>query len=149
MVLPEPINPARHKTCARGEVPRGGSEGGEFIEKDPPRDGEIVEAPEKLIALQDANCTTVGREFDFCEALAEGAEEALGEFGSDVLDAVGIRSQESGGLIVHGAHGGLGFQIEGIVAGEADFDEAFAAFHGVEAGADEIAIEENISRGRK
>ncbi len=36
-------------------------------------------------------------------------------------------------------------EIEGIVAGEADFDEAFAALHGIDASADEIAIIENVA----
>jgi hypothetical protein len=35
---------------------------------------------EKLIALQDANCTTVGGEFDLRESKAYGAEEPLGKF---------------------------------------------------------------------
>lgn len=40
---------------------------------------KIVGYTRKLVALQDADCTTVGREFDFGQAAAHGAEEALGE----------------------------------------------------------------------
>ena len=37
-------------------------------------------------------------------------------------------------------------QVKGIVAREADLDEALAALHGIEAGADEVAVKEDISR---
>jgi hypothetical protein len=33
----------------------------------------------RLIALQYADCTTVGREFDLRQAAADGAEESFGE----------------------------------------------------------------------
>src|SRR3981189_600284 len=67
VVLPEPIKPARQRIGTRGCGPRRG--------------GEVVTRSqrEKLVALQNANCTTVGGEFDFGEALSDGAEEALGE----------------------------------------------------------------------
>ena len=44
----------------------------------------------RLVAFQYADCTTVGREFDFRETAANRAEQAFGEFGGDVLYAVGI-----------------------------------------------------------
>src|SRR6266850_3472577 len=107
----------------------------------PPRDFFV----RKLIALQNANCTTVGGELDFGEALTDGAKEAFGEFGGDALDAVRIGLEEGGGAVVHGAQGGLGVEVERVGAGEADFDEALAALHGVQASADEIAVEENVA----
>jgi len=41
--------------------------------------------------------------------------------------------------------GASGLQIEGVIAGEADFDEAAAAVHAVHAGMDEIAVVENVA----
>ena len=66
VVLPEPMNPARHKTGTRDGVPRKG--------------GVVVTRSwrEKLIALQNANCTTVGGEFDFRKALSDGTEKPMG-----------------------------------------------------------------------
>src|ERR1700674_2440589 len=103
VVLPEPIKPARHRTGTRACGPRGG--------------GVVVTRSwrEKLIALQNANCTTVGGEFDFREALSDGAEEALGELRSKVLDAVRIGLQVRRGPIVDGAQRGLRLEIERIV----------------------------------
>ena len=98
-----------------------------------------------LIALQNANCTTVGGELDFCEALTDGAEEAFGELGSEALDAVRVGFEERGGTVVHDAQGGLSVEVERVGTGEADFDEALAALHGVQTGADEIAVEENVA----
>src|SRR5260370_41830610 len=62
VVLPEPIKPARHRTGTRGCGPRKG--------------GEVVTRSrrENLVALENANCTTVGGEFDFAEALTDCAE---------------------------------------------------------------------------
>ena len=37
------------------------------------------------------------------------------------------------------------FQVEGVIAGETHFHEPLAAFHGIQTGADEIAVEENIA----
>src|SRR6266436_2350094 len=67
VVLPEPIKPARQRIGTRDCGPRKG--------------GVVVTRSrrEKLVALQNANCTTVGREIDFGEALSNGTEEALGE----------------------------------------------------------------------
>src|SRR6202521_4325930 len=134
VVLPEPIKPARQRTGTRGCGPRKG--------------GVVVTRwwREKLVALQNANCTTVRGEFDFREALSDGAEEPLGELRCQVFDAVGIRLQVCGCLIVDRAEGSLRLQIKGIVARKANFDEALAALHGIEAGADKIPIKENISR---
>src|SRR6266849_6408994 len=128
VVLPEPMKPARHRIGTRDCGPRKG--------------GVVVTRTwrEELIALQNANCTTVGREFDFGEALTDGAEKALGELRCPVQSAVGIGLQIRGGLIIDGANGGLRFQVKGIGAGEANFDETFTALHGIEAGADKIPV---------
>src|ERR1700694_1160600 len=133
VVLPEPIKPARQRTGTRGCGQRKG--------------GVVVTRwwREKLVALQNANCTTVGGEFDLREALSDGAEEPLGELRCQVFDAVGIRLEVCGCLIVDRADGGLRLQVKGIVAREANFDEALAASHGIEAGADKIPIKENVS----
>src|SRR5712664_4263051 len=132
VVLPEPMKPARPRIGTRSCCPR--------------KEGVVVTQSrrEKLVALQNANCTTVGGEFDFGEALSDGAEEALAELRRQVFDAVGIRLEVRGCLIVDRAHGGLRFEVKGIVTREANFDEALAALHGIEASADEIAVKENI-----
>src|SRR5258708_20466163 len=67
VVLPEPIKPARQRIGTRNCGPRGG--------------GVVVTRSwrEKLVALQNANCTTVGGEFDFGEALSDGAEEPFAD----------------------------------------------------------------------
>jgi hypothetical protein len=99
------------------------------------------------VALQYADCTTVGGELDFGESLADGAEEAFGELRGQVADAVRIGLEIGGGLVINGAESGLRVEVEGIVAREANLDEAFAALHGVEAGADKVTVEENIAGG--
>src|SRR5882724_680864 len=109
------------------------------------RSGRHVIFARILVALQNANCTTVGGELDLRETLTDGAKEAFGELGSEALDAVRIGLEEGGGAVVHGAQGGLGVEVEGIGTGEADFDETLAALHGVQTGADEIAVEENVA----
>ena len=78
VVLPEPIKPARHRIGTRGCGPRKG--------------GVVVTRwqREKLVALQNADCTTVGGEFDLGESTANCAEQALGESGSDVPHAVRV-----------------------------------------------------------
>src|ERR1700749_2334193 len=75
---------------------------------------------EKLIALQDADCTTVRREFDFREAVADCAEQAFGEPRSHVLHAVRVGLKKRFGLIVDGAGRSLRVEIERVVAGEVD-----------------------------
>src|ERR1700687_4601544 len=104
VVLPEPIKPARQRISERGSAPRKG--------------GLVVTRSrrEKLVALQNANCTTVGGEFDFGEALSDGAEEALGELRSKVLDAVRIGLEVRRGPIVDRAQRSLRLEIERIVA---------------------------------
>src|ERR1700731_1732003 len=122
VVLPEPIKPARHKICTRARGPRKGGGCVTFV------------CREKLIALQNADCTTVGGKFDLRETHAHRAEKALGKFRGHMFYAVGIRLQILRGLIIHRAGGGLRVQIEGIVAGEAHFHSTFSAAHAVEAG---------------
>ena len=65
VVLPEPMKPARHRIGTRGCGPR--------------KEGVVVTRSwrEKLVALQNANCTTVGGEFDFGEALADGTKQPV------------------------------------------------------------------------
>src|ERR1700747_3179255 len=64
-----------------------------------PRKGIVVVTRrwrENLVALQNANCTTVGREFDFGQALPDSTEQAVSELRCHVLDAVRIRLEERG-----------------------------------------------------
>src|SRR5271155_2507857 len=63
-----------------------------------------------------------------------------------MLHAMSIWLQKRGGLIIHCAGRGLRLQVEGIVAGEAHFHESSTALHGVETGADEFPVEENVAR---
>src|SRR5690242_4437897 len=109
--------------------------------------GSRCKTARSLVALQDANCTTVRGELDLGEAAADSAEKALGEPGGTVFEAMGIGLEKGFGAIIHAAGGGLRVEIERIVAGEAHLDESPAALHGVEAGADKVAINQNISRG--
>lgn len=64
-----------------------------------------------------------------------------------MLHAVRVRLEEGRSLIIDDAGGGLSLEVKGIVARKAHFDEAFAALHGIQAGTDEISIEENVSGG--
>src|SRR6266849_3961912 len=134
VVLPEPINPARHNAETRDCGPRKGS--------------VVVTRSwrEKLVALQNANCTTVGGEFDFGEALTDSAEEPVSKLRCRAPDAMRIRFEVCRSSIVDRTHGGLRLQVKGIVARKADLDEALAALHGIEAGAHEVAVKEDISR---
>src|SRR5260370_27242494 len=100
VVLPEPMKPARQRIGARNCGPRKG--------------GVVVTRwwREKLVALQNANCTTVGGEFDFGEALPDSAEESMGKFRCRAFEAVRIRLEICCRSIVDGAHGGLRFQVK-------------------------------------
>src|ERR1700721_434143 len=100
VVLPEPINPARHKICARARGPRTGGGCVTFV------------CREKLIALQNADCTTVGGKFDLGETHAYGAKKALGKFRGHMFYAMGIGLQIRLGLIIDRAGRGLRGQIE-------------------------------------
>src|SRR5262245_33379532 len=133
VVLPEPINPARQTMEERGATPRGTG----FC--------VTMQARTRLIALQNANCTTEGRELDLGEARADATEKALHILGSDVASTVRIGLEERFGAVVHGAQIRLGIQVERICAREADFYDAFAALHGVEAGAEEVAVIKNVA----
>src|SRR5580704_14122434 len=110
------------------------------------RKGHALSVREQLIALHDADCTTVGGKFDFRETLADRAEQTMGPLGSNVLHAVGIRLQKGNSLIIDDAGGRLRLQVKRIGTGEAHFHQASAALHGIETGADEVSIEKNISR---
>src|SRR5207248_3522306 len=95
----------------------------------------------------DADSAAEGRELDLCEAIADRAEQALGVFRSAALESVGIGLQESFGAVVHGAGRCLRVQVKGIRSREAHFHQAAAALHGVNAGANKIAVEENVASG--
>jgi len=99
----------------------------------------------ELIALQNSDCTTVGREFDFRESLTNGADQAVARLGAGVLALVGIRLYEFGSLIVHVSEKRVGIQIKGVVAGEVHLYNPAAAIHGVKARPDEIAVIKNIA----
>src|SRR2546429_4932020 len=126
VVLPEPIKPARHRIGTRGCGPRKG--------------GVVVTRwqREKLVAPQNANCTTVGGEFDSGDALSDGSKEPLGELRCQAFDAVGIWLQVRGRLIVDRAHGGLRFEVKRIVAPKTNFGKTLSPLQGVQAGAGEI-----------
>src|SRR5260370_18061772 len=100
---------------------------------------------EWLVALQNADCTTVGGEFDLGEAAADRAKEPFGEFRGDVANAMRIRFQIRLRLVVNGARGGLRLEVKGIIPREMHLDSALAAFHRINSGADEIAVEKNIA----
>src|SRR5260370_2653707 len=100
---------------------------------------------EWLVALQNADCTTVGGEFDLGEAAADRAKEPFGEFRGDVANAMRIRFQIRLRLVVNGARGGLRLEAKGIIPREMHLDTAFAALHRINSGADEIAVIENIT----
>src|SRR5712691_10125804 len=115
VVLPEPMKPARQRIETRG---CGARKGGVVVTRS---------WREKSVALQNANCTTVGGEFDFGETLTDGAEEPVRESRCDVFGAMRIRFEVGRGPIVDRAQVGFRLQVKGIVPREADFDEAFAA----------------------
>src|SRR5262249_6224125 len=135
VVLPEPMKPARQSTGRRDCRPRFGSLC-------------VTWRWARLsVALQDADCTTVRREVDLGQALADGSEEALGELAGAVEDVVRIGLEIGRCLIVDGADGGLRVEVERIVAGKANFDEAFAAVHRIKTSADEVAVKKNVAGG--
>src|SRR5258708_836163 len=100
---------------------------------------------EWLVALQNADCTTVGGEFDLGEAAADRAKEPFGEFRGDVANAMRIRFQIRLRLVVNGARGGLRLEGKGIIPPAMHLHRALAAFHRINSGADEIAVIENIT----
>jgi len=136
VVLPEPMNPARQTMEGRDTTPRGS--------------GNCVTIPArtKLIAPQDANCTTEGRELDFGKARADAAEKAVRVLGGGVTNTVCIRFEKGFGAIVHSAEICLGVEVERIRAGEADFDDALAALHRIDAGAKEISVVQDVAGSR-
>src|SRR3954454_16698570 len=87
-----------------------------------------------LVALENADCTTVRREFDFRQATADGAKKTLGKSRRDMPDAVRIGLQIGFGLIVDRACGGLRLKVKGIAAGEMHLDGAAAALHCIDSG---------------
>src|SRR6267154_6417131 len=66
-----------------------------------------------------------------------------------MFDPVGIRLEIRRCPIVDCARGSLRLQVKGIVAREANFDQALAALHGIEAGANKIPVKKNISCRRE
>src|SRR5712691_2429711 len=100
VVLPKPMKPSRHRIGTRDCGPRKG--------------GVVVTRwwREKLVALQNANCTTVGGEFDFGQALSHGTEQPLGELRCPVQDSMGIGLQVGSRSIVDRPHSGLRLQVK-------------------------------------
>jgi len=99
----------------------------------------------KLIAPQNADCTTEGRELHFGKSGADAAEKTVRVLGGSVTNAVCIRFEKGFGAIVHSAEICLGIEVERIRAGEADFDDALAALHRVDAGAEEISVIQDVA----
>jgi hypothetical protein len=99
----------------------------------------------KLIAPQDSNCTTEGRELDFSKAGADAAEETMRIFGCGVADTMRIRLKKCFRAIVHIAEIRLSIEIKRIGAGEAHLDHTLAALHCIKAGPEEVAIIEYVS----
>src|SRR5712664_1301651 len=113
VVLPEPMKPARQSTCNRDCGGRGGS--WVIYSRYLNRLAGTLDRLAPLVALQDADCTTVGGELHLGQAAADRAEQALGKFGGHAAHTMRIRPQIRVGLIVDRAGCGLRFEIEGIV----------------------------------
>src|SRR4029077_14604234 len=96
VVLPEPMNPARQTIDWRGAPARRG------------KFWFTIPARTKLIAPQDANCTTEGRELDFSKAAADAAEKPVRIFGSCVTDSVRVRLEKCFGAVIQSAEIGFG-----------------------------------------
>src|SRR5215831_1950032 len=98
-----------------------------------------------LVALQDADGAAEGREFNLGQAAADRAKQPCCVARRDVADAVRIRLEKVFGAVVHVPGGGLRVQVERIGTCKANFHQATSALHAVNAGADEIAVEKNVS----
>src|SRR5215471_17050236 len=61
---------------------------------------------------------------------------------------VSIRLEKVGSLVIHRTQIRVSVQVKGIVAGEADFNQASSALHGVNAGADKVAVIEDVAGSR-
>src|SRR3974377_2105075 len=97
------------------------------------------------VALQNSDCTTIGGQFDLRETLADRSDEGAAEVAGGGVVAMRIGFEESGSLIFDRASAGFRLEVEGVVAGEADFDQAFAAVHLIKTGMNEVAVVENVS----
>src|SRR5258706_72726 len=84
VVLPEPMKPARQTMKGRGVPPRGTG----FC--------VTIGARTKLIALQDTNCTTEGRELYFCQAGANGTKKSVCVLGCSAANAVRVGLKDLG-----------------------------------------------------
>ena len=100
-----------------------------------------------LIAFEYADSAAEGRKFYFGEAVADRAEKPFCVFRSAAAETVRVWFEERFGAIVHSAGRCLRIQIERIGAGKAHFHQATAALHGVNTGANEIPVEENVAGG--
>src|SRR5881396_174039 len=83
VVFPEPMKPARQRIAGRGGTLRGLAD---CIRE--------IRRAGKLIALPNANCTTERGEVHLREAPADRSEQAFCEFRGQMLETVGIRSEE-------------------------------------------------------
>src|SRR6267154_4460219 len=100
-----------------------------------------------LIAFEYAHSAAEGRKFYFGEAVADRAEKPFCVFRSTAAETVRVWFEERFGAIVHSAGRRLRIQIERVGAGKAHFHQATAALHGVNTGANEIPVEENVAGG--
>src|SRR6266849_9562718 len=117
VVLPEPMNPARQRTCGRdGGRRKDGIWAIVYLQKIPSVSARDLSFSQRLVALQNADCTTVRGEFDFGQAATHSSKKALGEFRGDMPDAMRIRLKIGFGLIVDRAGGGLRFQVERVAS---------------------------------
>src|SRR5260370_38211556 len=110
VVLPEPMKPARQSTCIRDCGGRGGS--CVIYIRYLNRLAETLGRLAPLVALQDANCTTVGGQLHLGQAGADGAEQALGKFGGHAAHTMRIRYQKRVGMYVERAGGSQRFEVE-------------------------------------
>src|SRR5215467_9373302 len=101
----------------------------------------------RLVALQDADGAGERGKFDFGEAAADRAEQAFGVLGRGAANAVRIGLQIGFRAVVDIAGGSLRVQVEGIGSRKANLDQAAAALHAVDAGADEIAVKQDVAGG--
>src|SRR5215471_4629639 len=98
-----------------------------------------------LVALQDADGAAEGGEFNLGQAAADRAKQPFCVARRRVADPVRIRLEKVFGAVVHVPGGGLRVQVERIGTCKADFHQATSTLHAVNAGADEVAVEKNVS----
>src|SRR5215467_1971415 len=127
------MNPARQTIDGRGDPPRSA----EFCVTMPART--------KLIAPQDTNCTTEGRELNFGKPGADAAEQAVCIFRRGMTDTMRVRLKKCFGAVIHAAEIRLRVEVKRICARKTNFDHAFAALHRIKASPKKIAVIEDIT----